>query len=57
MLTGIASATARAAGELDDALVARYTGFAGWLRANDFRVTSERRGRFDGGRATHGPTR
>ena len=41
MLTGIPSATGHAPpASLEDALVARYTGFAGWLRANDFHVTS-----------------
>jgi uncharacterized protein with von Willebrand factor type A (vWA) domain len=42
MLTGIdcAAARRRSPATLDEALVARYTGFAGWLRANDFRVTS-----------------
>jgi uncharacterized protein with von Willebrand factor type A (vWA) domain len=41
MLTGIPSAADRTPpASLEDALVARYTGFAGWLRANDFHVTS-----------------
>jgi uncharacterized protein with von Willebrand factor type A (vWA) domain len=41
VLTGIPSATGHVPpASLEDALVARYTGFAGWLRANDFRVTS-----------------
>ena len=41
MLTGIDCAADRAAPRtLEAALIARYTGFAAWLRANDFRVTS-----------------
>jgi uncharacterized protein with von Willebrand factor type A (vWA) domain len=41
MLTGILNAAGRTPpASLEDALVARYTGFAGWLRANDFHVTS-----------------
>ncbi|SDH23154.1 vWA domain-containing protein [Paraburkholderia phenazinium] len=41
MLNGIPSAADRAPPlNLEDALVARYTGFANWLRANDFHVTS-----------------
>ncbi|SDD24689.1 Uncharacterized conserved protein, contains von Willebrand factor type A (vWA) domain [Cupriavidus sp. YR651] len=41
MLTGIDCAGHRAPpSSLEEALVARYAGFAGWLRANDFRVTS-----------------
>jgi uncharacterized protein with von Willebrand factor type A (vWA) domain len=41
MLTGLYGADHRAAPpNLEAALLARYTGFAGWLRANDFRVTS-----------------
>lgn len=40
MLTGIQSADDCAPPALEAALLARYTGFAGWLRANDFRVTS-----------------
>ncbi|HEY0229802.1 MAG TPA: VWA domain-containing protein, partial [Dokdonella sp.] len=41
MLTGIDRADARRPppASLEEALVARYAGFAGWLRANDFRVT------------------
>ncbi|HEV3423104.1 MAG TPA: VWA domain-containing protein [Paraburkholderia sp.] len=41
MLTAIPGAANRAPpSTLEAALVARYTGFAGWLRANDFHVTS-----------------
>ncbi|EEA04270.1 VWA containing CoxE family protein [Burkholderia sp. H160] len=42
MLTGIdcTAARRRSPSALEEALVARYTGFAGWLRANDFGVTS-----------------
>jgi len=41
MLTGIDCAVDRAPPRtLEAALIARYTGFAEWLRANDFRVTS-----------------
>lgn len=45
MLSGIESADQSAdqsapPASLEAALVARYTGFASWLRANDFRVTS-----------------
>ncbi|TDG10340.1 VWA domain-containing protein [Paraburkholderia guartelaensis] len=41
MLTGIDSTVPRAAPhDLADRLVARYAGFAGWLRANAFGVTS-----------------
>ncbi|NPT56217.1 vWA domain-containing protein [Paraburkholderia elongata] len=42
MLTAIdcAAAERHSAPSLEAALVARYTGFAEWLRANDFRVTS-----------------
>ncbi|CAB3789548.1 hypothetical protein LMG28614_02921 [Paraburkholderia ultramafica] len=42
MLTGIDCAAARRPPppDLEEALVARYAGFAGWLRANDFHVTS-----------------
>ncbi|CAG4922836.1 vWA domain-containing protein [Paraburkholderia saeva] len=41
MLTGIQCAADRASPlSLEAVLIARYTGFAEWLRANDFRVTS-----------------
>jgi uncharacterized protein with von Willebrand factor type A (vWA) domain len=41
MLTGIDCTRVRAPpSSLEEALVARYAGFAGWLRANGFRVTS-----------------
>lgn len=41
MLTSINGTDDRAPPpSLEAALLARYTGFAGWLRANDFRVTS-----------------
>ena len=41
MLTGIDCARVRAPpSSLEEALVARYAGFTGWLRANGFRVTS-----------------
>jgi uncharacterized protein with von Willebrand factor type A (vWA) domain len=45
MLSATTLVTASGAGgaspqNLEAALLARYTGFAGWLRANDFRVTS-----------------
>jgi uncharacterized protein with von Willebrand factor type A (vWA) domain len=41
MLTGIRCAADRAPpSSLEEALVARYAGFAGWLRANDFHVGS-----------------
>jgi uncharacterized protein with von Willebrand factor type A (vWA) domain len=42
MLSDIDCAAARRSSPvgLAEALVARYAGFAGWLRANDFRVTS-----------------
>src|SRR5260370_27281080 len=41
MLTGIDCARVRAPpSSLEEALVARYAGLTGWLRANGFRVTS-----------------
>ena len=41
MLTENLGAAHRAASSgFEDALVTRYAGFAGWLRANDFRVTT-----------------
>ncbi|VVD28637.1 vWA domain-containing protein [Paraburkholderia dioscoreae] len=42
MLTGIDRADVRRPppSSLEEALVARYAGFAGWLRTNDFHVTS-----------------